>query len=499
MAIVLFISVLLIAACGLVYELIAGALASHLLGDSVLQFSTIIGAYLFAMGIGSWLSRFIERALVARFIAIELMVGFLGGFSSAFLSLAFTWAGGFRFLLYGTVMLIGILVGLEIPLLMRILRERFQFKDLVANVLTFDYLGALGASLVFPLFLMPHLGLVRGAMLFGLINALVALWTTWLFRQHLARPLAQRASCALVVLLLAAGLVFADRITDTSDAALYSDEVILAKTTPYQRLVVTKWKDDYRLYLNSHLQFSSRDEYRYHEALVHPGLASLPGARRVLVLGGGDGLAVREILKYPGVETITLVDLDPEMTRQFSSHPLLRRLNGDALKSPRVRVVNADAFPWIERNEEMFDFAVIDFPDPNNYSLGKLYSTAFYRLLKRGLSAGGLVAAQATSPMFARQSFWTVVETMKHAGFSVYPYHVYVPSFGEWGFIAGAHHPWTPSPSHLPGGLRFATPATIAAMFEFPPDLAPVPAAPNRLNDQNLVRIYDREWRQIVR
>ncbi|MBI5083114.1 MAG: polyamine aminopropyltransferase, partial [Acidobacteria bacterium] len=319
MAVVLFLSVFLIAACGLIYELIAGTLASYLLGDSVLQFSTIIGSYLFAMGIGSWLSRFIDRALVSRFITIELMVGLLGGFSSTILFLAFAYTTGFRILLYGIVISIGVLVGLEIPLLMRILKERFGFKGLVANVLTFDYLGALGASLLFPLLLVPKLGLVRSAILFGLINAGVALWSTFLFRRHLPSPLIQRAACAAVVLVLAGGMAVADHITDTADSALYADEVILAKTTPYQRIVLTKWKQDYRLYLNSHLQFSSRDEYRYHESLVHPGLASVTGARRALVLGGGDGLAVREMLKYPGLESITLVDLDPEMTRQFST------------------------------------------------------------------------------------------------------------------------------------------------------------------------------------
>src|SRR5574338_992426 len=182
MAIVLFISVFLIAACGLIYELIAGTLASYLLGDSVLQFSTIIGAYLFAMGIGSWLTRFIHRALVARFVTIELMVGLVGGFSPAILFLAFTYVQGFRILLYGVVIAIGILVGLEIPLLMRILKERFEFRDLVSNVLTFDYLGALGASLLFPILLVPKMGLVRSAIAFGLINAAVALWTTYLFR-----------------------------------------------------------------------------------------------------------------------------------------------------------------------------------------------------------------------------------------------------------------------------------------------------------------------------
>lgn len=498
MAAVLFLSVFLIAACGLIYELIAGTLASYLLGDSVLQFSTIIGSYLFAMGVGSWLSRFIDRALVARFITIELLVGLLGGFSSTILFLSFTYTSNFRPLLYGIVLVIGILVGLEIPLLMRILRERFQFKELVANVLTFDYLGALGASLLFPLFLVPRMGLVRSALLFGLINAAVALWSTFLFQAQLPRAAWQRALCFAVVLVIGAGFGFADRITDTADAALYADEVILARTTPYQRLVVTKWKEDYRLYLNSHLQFSSRDEYRYHEALVHPGLASVPQARKALVLGGGDGLAVREMLKYPGLESITLVDLDPEMTRQFREHPLLRELNGGSLLSKKVKVINADAFPWLEQHGEVYDFVVADFPDPNNYSLGKLYTTAFYRLLKQHVSEHGAVVVQSTSPMFARQSFWCIAETIKAAGFKVDPYHVYVPSFGEWGYVLATRHGWQAPPS-VPPGLRFLTAANLPAMFEFPPDMSPVPAGINRLNDQVLVRYYDKEWREIVR
>jgi spermidine synthase len=450
------------------------------------------------MGVGSWLSRFLDRHLVSRFITIELMVGLFGGFSSSFLFLAFTYTHGFRFLLYAVVLLIGVLVGLEIPLLMRILKERFQFKELVANVLTFDYLGALGASLLFPLFLVPKLGLVRSAILFGLVNAGVALWSTFLFREHLPRPAWQRAACGVVVVLLGAGMAGAGWVTDTADSALYADDVILSRTTPYQRIVVTRWKDDYRLYLNSHLQFSSHDEYRYHEALVHPGMSSLSAPRRALVLGGGDGLAVRELLRYPGLESITLVDLDPEMTRLFTNHPLLSSLNQGAFRSPRVHVVNADAFPWLEQNPGMYDFAVVDFPDPNNYSLGKLYSTAFYRLLRHHISAGGAAVVQSTSPMFARQSFWCIAETLKAAGWQVHPYHVYVPSFGEWGYVLATQGPWR-IPDTVPPGLRFLTVAGLAPLFDFPPDMAPVEAEVNRLNDQVLVRYYEREWREIVR
>ncbi len=500
MSLVLFLSVFLIAACGLIYELIAGTLASYLLGDSILQFSTVIGSYLFAMGIGSWLSRFLNRGLVARFITIELMVGLVGGFSSSLLFLAFSYGGAFHFALYAVVIIVGILVGLEIPLLMRILKGRFEFRDLVSHVLTFDYLGALGASLAFPIILVPKLGLVRAALLFGLVNAGVALWTTFLFKNELPNGgVWLRISALIVILALGAGMVSADWITNAADASLYADEVILARQTKYQRIAVTHWKDDIRLFLSSHLQFSSRDEYRYHEALVHPGLAALPHARNVLVLGGGDGLAVREILKYPGVETITLIDLDPEMTQLFKTHPLLSKLNSHSFSNPRVKVINADAFVWLDKNPGMWDFVVIDFPDPTNFSLGKLYTTAFYRLLQKHMAAAGLAVVQSTSPLFARQSYWCINETLKTAHLKTWPYHVYVPSFGEWGFVLfGPNSNWEP-PTSLPSGLRYLAVANIPELFTFPIDMRPIDVKPNRLNDQILVRYYEQEWKEIAR
>jgi spermidine synthase len=494
----LFATVCLIAACGLIYELVAGALASYVLGDSITQFSTVIGTYLFAMGIGSWLSRFIVRGVVSRFVMIELIVGIVGGFSALLLFLVFTWTNAFRPVLYGLVSLIGILVGLEIPLLMRILKDRFSFKDVVANVLTFDYVGALGASLLFPLFLVPRLGLVRSALAFGLVNVLVALWSTYLFRDELPQKRGLQVASLLAALLLGAGLWKGQQITTLAEEGLYADPVILARDTRYQRIILTSWKDDLRLYLNGHLQFASRDEYRYHEALVHPGLAALPKARRVLVLGGGDGLAVREILKYPGVEEITLVDLDEGMTALFTSHARLTPLNDGSLNDPRVRVINADAFVWLDQHTGAFDFIVIDFPDPSNYHVGKLYTSAFYRLVRQHLASDGYLAVQSTSPLFARQSFWSIVATLQGAGLRTYPYHVYVPSFGEWGFVIAGTVPYQP-PYALPDGLRFLTADGVPALFDFPADMQPVPAEPNRLNDQVLVRYYEREWAAINR
>ena len=495
----LLLSVFVVASCGLAYELIAGALSSYLLGDSVMQFSTVIGTYLFAMGIGSWLSRYITRNLMARFIQIELLVGVVGGFSAAGLFFLFVWfPAPFRLALYLAVVGIGALVGLEIPLIMRIMKRDLAFKEVVSQVLTFDYLGALAVSILFPLLLVPHLGLVRSGLLFGLLNVLVAAWALWLFREQLRGVTGLKSQTFVSMAALVAGFIWAGQLTTLAEAQLYADEIIHTETSPYQRIVITRWKDDMRLFLNNNLQFSSRDEYRYHEALVHPGLATLPGARRVLILGGGDGLAAREVLKYPQVETVTLVDLDPAMTRLFSTAPALRKLNEDAFQSPKLKVVNADALKWLEEHDEQFDFVVVDFPDPSNFAIGKLYSAAFYRLLDKHLSAGALAVIQSTSPLYARRSFWCVVTTLESVGLNVTPYHALVPSFGEWGFVLASKRAYQ-MPTRYEVPTRFLTPETTPALFQFPKDMARVDTEVNRLNNQVLVRYFEGEWRQVIR
>jgi spermidine synthase len=497
MSAAIYVTVIVVATAGLVYELVAATAASYLLGDSITQFSTVIGAYLCAMGVGSFLSRYVRRAVAARFIEVEIAVGLAGGWAATLLFVAFGETPHFRLVLYGLVGVVGVLVGLEIPLLLRLLRGRLVFSELVAQVLSLDYAGALVASLLFPLLLVPRLGLIRTSLLMGLANAAVGLWSTWIFRRELGRTAFLRGAAVAALLCLAAGTLAAGRITAWSEERLYADEIILARSSPYQRIVLTRWVDDVRLFLNGHLQFSSRDEYRYHEALVHPALAAHPRPRRVLVLGGGDGLAVREILRYPGVETVTLVDLDPEMTRLFSDNALLAGLNGGALRDPRVRVINTDAFVWLGQTRETFDVAIVDFPDPHNFSLGKLYSRSFYRLLRARLAAGGLAAVQATSPMFARRAFWCIVETVRSAGLAARAYHAYVPSFGEWGFVLAAAGDWTP-PRAYPDGLRFLTVDATAALFAFPPDMAAVPVEINRLDNQILVQYYGAEWQRAL-
>ncbi len=494
-------SVFVVAACGLLYELAAGALASYLLGDSVLQFSTVIGTYLFAMGVGSYLSRFFERQLVAHFLRIELLVGLIGGLLPASLfALHSVAAGSFRFALYALVLVVGTLVGLEIPLVMRILkrhfRHRYVLKDLVSQVLTFDYLGALAVAIAFPLLLVPQLGLIRTGLFFGLLNAGVALWTLWLFRGELRTPRLHALACATTVAALGLAFAGADRITRWAEDRFYGDAIVYAENSAYQRVVVTSGTAGVRLFLNGNLQFHSRDEYRYHEALVHPAMAAHGAPKQVLVLGGGDGMAVREILKYDSVERITLVELDPHMTELFSTAPMLRALNGDALRSPKLRVVNADAFAWLERNPGHYDVIVVDFPDPTNFSIGKLYTTTFYERLDEHLAAGGYAVVQTTSPLIARRSFWTVAATIEATGLTATGYHAHVPSFGEWGFIIAGRRPWR-TPAALPAGLRFLSLDGLPSLFNFPSDMARVPAEPNRLSNQLLVHLFEQEWGKV--
>lgn len=489
-----------ISTCGLIYELLAGTLASYVLGDSVLQFSTIIGTYLFAMGIGAWLSRLVEDRLVTRFIEVETAVALIGGFSATILFIAFGRVAVFGVVLYGLTALIGTLVGLEIPLLMRILDRDLDLKELVARVLSADYLGALVASLAFPLFIVPQLGLVRGAFAVGALNAAVAVWSTYVL--GLVDPRRRRwlrGQAVVVLLVLAGGFAASDRLVRFAESGLFSDPIVLAETTPYQRIVVTRRASGFQLFINGALQFTSTDEHRYHEALVHPGAAAvLEGGgevRRVLVLGGGDGLAVREVLRYPSVERVTLVDLDPEMTDLAKSLDLLRELNRESLLDPRVEVVNADAFVWVkDRAPEPHDLVLVDFPDPNSYALGKLYTRHFYDRLRRWVAPAGAVVVQATSPLYARRSFWMVVHTLQAAGWQVAPFHATVPSFGEWGFVLARKLPFTPPSTLPPVRTRFLNAAVLPGLFAFSEDMAEVETGIQRLDDQGLVRVYDDEW-----
>jgi spermidine synthase len=280
-----------------------------------------------------------------------------------------------------------------------------------------------------------------------------------------------------------------------SENLVFNEPVIYSTSSPYQRIVITRTKRELRLYLNNNLQFSSADEYRYHEALVHPAMLASHQPRNILVMGGGDGLAVREILKYPSVQSVTLVDLDANMTRLFSTQPVLTKLNHSSFHDPRVTIDNKDAFVWLRENTRLFDCAIIDFPDPSNFSVGKLYTYSFYQLLKRALSPEAVAVIQSTSPFVAPKSFWCVNETLKAVGFHTIPYHNYVPSFGEWGYTMATMQAGYQLPDSFPQGLRYITKDVLAQMLNFPADMrTKITPAVNRLDNQSLVDYFEQEW-----
>jgi spermidine synthase len=492
--------VLLIAAAGLVYELIMGAVASYVLGDSVTQFSTVIGVYLFALGLGAYLSRYVTSRLSATFVDVELATALVGGLSAPGLLAAFGFTTAFHAILYMTVLVVGALVGLELPLLIRILRTEYEFDELIARALGVDYAGALVGSLAFSLLLLPRLGLVHTSLVCGLVNALVGLASAHLLvpsddreRRTLGRA---RVRAWVVIALLALGLGQASRLTQAAESSLYSGRVLIAAQSAYQRIVLATYRQTLQLYLNGSLQFDGADEHRYHEALVHPAMAVARSRQRVLIGGGGDGLATREVLKWPEVERVTLVDLDRKVTDVARDHPALVGLNRGALGDPRVEVVNADAMRWFAETTRRFDVVILDFPDPSNYSVGKLYTERFFRTARERLDPGGALVAQSTSPFIAREAFWCVVHTLASSGYTVVPYHTFLPSFGEWGFVLGKTEPFA-WPAELPElGLRFLDRAGLGSLTRFAPDLAEVTTRTNRLNNQALVGYYLDAWRR---
>lgn len=489
-------SIFVIAACGLIYELLIATVSSYLLGSSVTQFSVSIGVFLGAMGLGSHLSAFITRRLLGTFILVEMVLGLAGGISTVLLFWSYGMGWLYWVALYGGLVFIGTLTGLELPLLTRLLKDYGALREVIARVLSFDYVGALVGSLLFPLLLLPALGLARTAFLIGLVNMGVAAWTVWSFRHRLRGAPVLLTTCALCGAFLLGGLGFSELAMGYAERGLYEDEVIWQQQTPYQRLVVTRWREDLRLFIDGNLQFASPDEYRYHEALVHPALGLAARRESVLLLGGGDGLAVREVARHRDVKRIVLVDLDPAMTKLGLEFPPIRELNRDALHDPRVQIVNGDAYKYLERGGEFFDVIIADLPDPNGDALAKLYSVQFYRLAARRLARGGVFVTQATSPFFAREAFWCVEKSVRAAGLQTAPYHAYVPSFGDWGFVLGAPRRLDLTKAKLTVPAQYLTRDMLREMAVFPRDAARVDAPVSTLDRPAILNLYLRGSKQ---
>lgn len=492
---VLLFSILIVALCGIVYELIIGTVSSYLMGNSVYQFSLTIGFFMFAMGIGSYVSRYLNQNLIEIFIYVEMALALIGGLCSIALFMLFPFAPWlYTAAMFGFIFLIGGLVGIEIPILMRVLSEQHGTRKSIADVLSLDYIGALFGSVAFPLLLLPTLGLITSSFAIGLINVSIAFLNAIWLRDHVRHPGRMIWMTIGVFVLLVALTMSASRITSFAQHHLYFDRVVWEKQTQYQSLAVTnKWPSgDLRLFIDGHLQFAESDEHRYHEALVHPAMSweSATPPTTVLVLGGGDGMAVREVLKYPSVTAVDLVDLDPDMTWLGKDFAPVRALNKDSLHAPEVTIFNEDAFLFVQRTQKTYDRIIIDFPDPHNEVISKLYSQEFYALVKQHLSSDGVVVSQSTSPFFARGTYWAIATTLESMFTDVVNYQVTIPSFGIWGFNLATREDDT-SLGPMPSGLVAMSPAIFEAAKVFPCDISrPEGLEANSIFDPNLYEVY---------
>ncbi len=424
---------------GIVAEYMLSTLATYFLGDSITQWALIVSTMMFSMGLGSRISKNFTKELTVRFLTLEFILSIVVSFVPLLIYTVSAFTNSLSILIYTCSITIGLLIGMEIPLVTRINDQYDDLRVNISKVLEFDYYGSLLGGIFFVIIGIPFLGLNYTPFALGFINFTVAVGV-YIFLKHLI-PKSYKTifnvAIIVVTISLIGGIIFSDPIIRYGEQQKYKDKIVYAEQSKYQRIVITQWKDEFWLWLNGNQQLCTMDEMMYHEPLVHPAMTLHPHPQDILVLGGGDGCAVRELLKYKSVKDITLVDLDPSMTKLGEEYPLLTDLNKHSLTNDKVRVINEDGFIYLSQNKEFYDVIIVDLPDPRNVEINRLYTEEFYKTAYKHLRPGGIIITQAGSPYFATNAFKCIIKTMAAAGFNTIPLHNQVLSLGEWGWSLG--------------------------------------------------------------
>ncbi|MBB6452103.1 spermidine synthase [Salirhabdus euzebyi] len=495
----------IVSICGIIFEVLFGALGSYILGDGVKQYTLTISIFLTGMGIGASFSERITKNLILSFVWIEFLVAIIGGFSSftMFGITAFLPGGSDALFLYMVTFIIGALTGVELPVLIRKANDLgVALNKSTARVLFSDYAGGLIGGLLFVFLLRPEFGMVKTAFFVGLINLSVALFILWMFREEIKGWKKHGFAGISIGVVLIGGLFFGEELAFSFEQKMYRDPIIYMDESKYQKIVLTKDQGDTRLFLNGGLQFSSTDEYRYHEVLVHPVMSQVDSHDQILVLGGGDGLVVRELLKYNDIQNITLVDLDPAVVNLAKNNHHLLNLNENALSHDKVHIIHQDAFQFLESTTRQYDVIIVDLPDPNNEGLNKLYTWEFYSLIRNRLEPTGATMVQATSPVFAPKVYWTISKTIESTGMKVENFHVDIPSFGNWGFVMAGRNPVRTEELVVEVETKFLTSEMIIGLTKFGKDEDSyieekgnlLVLKPNTLIDPHLIQKYEDAW-----
>lgn len=422
---------------GIVAEYILSTLASYFIGNAILQFTLIVSIMLFAMGLGSRISKSFNNNLIFYFVMIELILSVLVSFVAIISYLIYGFTDTSWIVIYLLSILIGLLIGLEIPFATRINNDFEELRLNISSILENDYYGSLIGGLFFAFVGLPYLGLTYTPFILGFINLSVSFWMFLVLKEFL-QPKQKKLLKILYVIVttgLLFGVYFAKPIILFGEQAKYADKIIFTKQTKHQKIIVTKWQKWHSLYINGNQQLSTFDEFMYHEPMVHTALGLSKNKKNILVLGGGDGCIVRELLKYDAIKNITLVDLDNQMIEIGKKNKIFTDLNQNALDSPKLNIVIQDAFTFLEKTNQMFDVILVDLPDPNSVDLNKLYTKEFYRLSANKMSEEGVFITQSGSPYYATKAFYCINKTIKSAGLHTYPIHNQVLTLGEWSWV----------------------------------------------------------------
>ena len=464
------------------------------MGDGVRQFSIIIGVYLFSMGIGAFLSKFLKHKPLTFFINVEYLLGFIGGISVPLLYMLFVYVSPtvLQISCLAIIFIIGLLTGMEVPLLTFALEDG-DIKNNLSNILSLDYIGGLIATLIFPFIILPFVGLYYSSLIFGIVNILLGIMLNYTMLKEKKR----NSIYGFIVIAILLVLVFSGgNLLKIWDEKIYKRPIVLNEQTPYQKIVLTKTSDDVRLYLNRVIQFSSADEHRYHESLVHVPLSMHPNPKRILILGGGENLASREVLKHRSVQQIDVVDIDSTMFYLAKENQYLKAINEDAAINERVNLIAEDAFTFLFNNNEQYDIIIADLPDPTNQAIARLYSKQFFLMAKRNLKKDGVFVTQSGEIYFSNTVFSCIKNTLESVFEKIEPYHTYIPSFGDWGFIIARHkgNDEAIDMKSLPKDLKYLNPNQIEQAFIFPQDITIADTKLNTLDHPVILNYFLDDW-----
>ena len=460
----LYLFVLILSACALVYEFLLSTLSSYLVWNSVMQFSLTIWLFLSWIWIWAFLSRFVKNYRITFFYS-EVILWVLWWFSVIIIKLLYAYFFNYLVLFYLfyflIVIIIWALVWFEIPILWNLVQEKADmenkksFKKIISDVFTYDYIWAIIATFSFPFILLPILGLTYTSLLLWLFNLIIAflfIYQKDVKQYYIKEKKLLKYTISLVIILvlyLSWGFFVKNNFENFWDHFFYKEPVVFKAQSKYQNIVITKRGEDIRLLLDWHLQFLSLDEKRYHDALwaLWDSIIKTDKSKNnILILWGWDWLLARNVIDtfWKNDFKITLVDLDEIITNTAKTNNILLDLNKKSLLNPNVKIVNIDAFRFLsdeirKKDFSWYDIIIADFTDPRDVWISKLYSKEFYLMIKSSLKKDWAFITQSWNAFFAKESFWCINKTIKSVfnhDYEIIAYKNYIPSFWDWWFNA---------------------------------------------------------------